>query len=420
MLEDDIRLFKTRGTRKQMKVLSILGTRPEAIKMAPVIKELERYPDSIEAKVCVTGQHRQMLDQMLALFNVRYDYDLNLMQRNQSLSRLTARALEELDAVFAREQPDWILVQGDTTTAMVASLVAFYHRLKIGHIEAGLRTYDRSQPFPEEINRVIVDRLADLYFAPTERARRALLQESVDDASIRVTGNTVVDALYSVASRVPGERTWALLERIGIAEAASHGNDAQNQRVILVTAHRRENFGQPLQQICKALKKLALREKEQLRIVFPVHLNPNVQETVRSTLAGMANVCLLDPLDYEALVHILKRTYLVLTDSGGLQEEAPSFGVPVLVLRDTTERPEAVEAGTSRLVGTDSDRIFVETSRLLHDENAYGCMSRRANPFGDGRASHRIVQALLDTENEPLSLEKEQEAALALVSGDCG
>jgi UDP-N-acetylglucosamine 2-epimerase (non-hydrolysing) len=420
MLEEDIRLFKTRGTRKQMKVLSILGTRPEAIKMAPVIKELERYPDSIEAKVCVTGQHRQMLDQMLALFNVRYDYDLNLMQRNQSLSRLTARALEELDAVFAREQPDWILVQGDTTTAMVASLVAFYHRLKIGHIEAGLRTYDRSQPFPEEINRVIVDRLADLYFAPTERARRALLQESVDDASIRVTGNTVVDALYSVASRVPGERTWALLEKIDIAEAASHGNDAQNQRVILVTAHRRENFGQPLQQICKALKKLALREKDQLRIVFPVHLNPNVQETVRSTLAGMANVCLLDPLDYEALVHILKRTYLVLTDSGGLQEEAPSFGVPVLVLRDTTERPEAVEAGTSRLVGTDSDRIFVETSRLLHDENAYRCMSRRANPFGDGRASHRIVQALLDTENEPLSLEKEQEAALALVSGDCG
>ena len=400
--------------RKHMKVFSILGTRPEAIKMAPVIRELERHPDSIEAKVCVTGQHRQMLDQMLGLFNVKYDYDLNLMQRNQSLSRLTARALEELDAVFAREQPDWILVQGDTTTAMVASLVAFYHRLKIGHIEAGLRTYDRSQPFPEEINRVIVDRLADLYFAPTERARRALLQESVDDASIRVTGNTVVDALYSVASRVPGERTWALLEKIGIAEADSHRHDAQSQRVILVTAHRRENFGQPLKEICKALQKLALREKDHLRIVFPVHLNPNVQETVRCTLAGMANVCLLDPLDYEALVHILKRTYLVLTDSGGLQEEAPSFGVPVLVLRDTTERPEAVEAGTSRLVGTDSDRILAETNRLLHDEKAYRSMSRRANPFGDGRASHRIVQALLDTDNVPLCLEREQEAALAL------
>jgi len=403
-----------------MKVLSILGTRPEAIKMAPVIKELERHPDSIEAKVCVTGQHRQMLDQMLALFNVKYDYDLNLMQRNQSLSRLTARAFEELDAIFAREQPDWILVQGDTTTAMVASLVAFYHRLKVGHVEAGLRTYDRSQPFPEEINRVIVDRLADLYFAPTERARRALLQESVDDKSIRVTGNTVVDALDSVASRVPGERTWALLEKIGIAEADSLRNDAQNQRVILVTAHRRENFGQPLTQICTAVQKLALREKDRVRILFPVHLNPNVQDAVQSTLAGMANVCLLDPLDYEALVHILKRTYLVLTDSGGLQEEAPSFGVPVLVLRDTTERPEAVEAGTARLVGSDSDRILAETSRLLHDEKAYRSMSRQANPFGDGRASQRIVQALLDTENVQLCPEKEQEAALALASGDCG
>jgi UDP-N-acetylglucosamine 2-epimerase (non-hydrolysing) len=388
--------------------------------MAPVIKELGKHRDSIESKVCVTGQHRQMLDQMLALFNVKYDYDLNLMQRNQSLSRLTARAFEELDTVFAREQPDWILVQGDTTTAMVASLVAFYHRLKIGHIEAGLRTYDRSQPFPEEINRVIVDRLADLYFAPTEQARRALLQESVDDASIRVTGNTVVDALHSVASRVPGERTWSLLETIGIAEVASHRDDAQGQRVILVTAHRRENFGQPLTEICKAVQKLALQEKDQVRIVFPVHLNPNVQEAVQSTLAGMSNVCLLEPLDYEALVHILKRTYLVLTDSGGLQEEAPSFGVPVLVLRDTTERPEAVEAGTARLVGSDSDRILAETSRLLHDEKAYRSMSRRANPFGDGRASQRIVQALLDTESEPLAPEKELEAALALASPDCG
>jgi UDP-N-acetylglucosamine 2-epimerase (non-hydrolysing) len=395
-----------------MKVLSVLGTRPEAIKMAPVIRELEKYPGDVEAKVCVTGQHRQMLDQMLGLFNVTCDYDLDLMQRKQSLSRLTARALAELDAVLARQQPDWVLVQGDTTTAMVASLVAFYRRLKVGHIEAGLRTYDKSQPFPEEINRVIVDRLADLYFAPTQRARSALLQEGVDDASIRVTGNTVVDALYWIATRTPGGSTRALLKKISMAEAGKPRHEAQNHRVILVTAHRRENFGQPLRSICKALRELALREKDQLKIVFPVHLNPNVQETVRSTLEGMANVCLLDPLDYEALVHILKRAYLVLTDSGGLQEEAPSFGVPVLVLRESTERPEAIEAGTARLIGTDSSRIFAETERLLHDDDAYLSMSRRANPFGDGRASRRIVQALLETGNRQPCLEGE-EAALA-------
>ncbi len=396
-----------------MKVLCVFGTRPEAIKMAPVVKELQRFPGRIAARVCVTGQHRHMLDQVLRLFDVASDYDLDIMQPDQSLSYITARTLIKLDEVIHQERPDWILVQGDTTTAMAASLVGFYHRVKVGHVEAGLRTRNKYHPFPEEINRKIVDTLADLYFAPTQWARQNLQEEGIPDTAIRVTGNTVIDALQAIASQPPPSNTKALLPKVALEIKAASESETRNPRLILVTAHRRENFGKPLENICAALKELALSEGSNVKIVYPVHLNPNVQRPVRASLEGIANVFLLPPLGYAPLVHLLKRAYLVLTDSGGLQEEAPSFGVPVLVLRETTERPEAVSAGTARLVGTDPERILSETHRLLHDADAYEAMLQRSNPFGDGRASHRIVQALLEASETSQRVQQE----LALVSG---
>lgn len=366
-----------------LNVLSIFGTRPEAIKMSPVVKALAQHPDRIRPRVCVTAQHRQMLDQVLDLFGLVPDYDLNLMQPNQSLAALTARVFTELDAVITQEQPDWVLVQGDTTTVMAASLVAFYRQVKVGHVEAGLRTFDKWQPFPEEINRKVAGVVADLHFAPTETAKANLLREGVDPATIHVTGNPVIDALKTVAA-LPYD-----VQRGPLADIP------WDKRVLLVTAHRRESFGQPLDDICAALREIAALRPD-IHLVYPVHLNPNVQTPVYRLLGSMSNITLLPPLDYLPLVHMMKRAYLVLTDSGGIQEEAPALGKPVLVLRDTTERPEAVPAGTARVIGTERQKIVVETLRLLDDAEAYACMAKALNPYGDGYAAKRIVKCLLD------------------------
>jgi UDP-N-acetylglucosamine 2-epimerase (non-hydrolysing) len=367
-----------------MRVLTVFGTRPEAVKMAPVVQELKRTP-GIEVCVCVTAQHRQMLDQVLTLFEIRPDIDLDLMQEDQSLAELSAAIFTHLDPVLAHVRPDWMLVQGDTTTSAVASLLAYYRRIRVGHVEAGLRTHDKWQPFPEEINRRVTGVIADLHFAPTEWARHNLLAESVPEAAVVVTGNPVIDALQAVAARPEPEETARLLEKLGIG--------AQGKRLILVTAHRRENFGEPLENICAALRELAGRGD--VEIVYPVHLNPNVQTPVHHLLDGVAHVSLLPPQDYLPLVHLMKRAALILTDSGGIQEEAPAFGVPVLVLRAVTERPEGVEAGVLTLVGTDDRLIVREASRLLDDPAAYASMARAVNPFGDGHAAARIVQTLL-------------------------
>jgi UDP-N-acetylglucosamine 2-epimerase (non-hydrolysing) len=331
--------------------------------------------------VCVTAQHREMLDQVLALFGIDPEYDLNVMQENQSLAHVAANVLLRLDEVLEKEQPDWVLTQGDTTTAMVATLAAFYREVRVGHIEAGLRTWNKRHPFPEEINRKIADAVCDLHFAPTETARENLLREGIDEASVIVTGNTVIDALLDVAGR-PYD--------------PSAGPAAQmrpGQRIILVTAHRRENFGEPLRRICAALGEIAARGD--VRVVYPVHLNPNVQSVVYEMLGSDENVTLLAPLDYLPLVHLIKASHLVLTDSGGLQEEAPGLGKPVLVMRETTERPEGVAAGTVKLVGTDIGKIVGEAARLLDDQGEYDRMSRAVNPYGDGHASERIVARLL-------------------------
>jgi UDP-N-acetylglucosamine 2-epimerase (non-hydrolysing) len=326
-----------------------------------------------------------MLDQVLGLFGIRPDVDLDLMRADQSLAELSAAIFTGLDPVLAEVKPDWVLVQGDTTTVAVASLLAYYRRIRVGHVEAGLRTHDKWQPFPEEINRRVAGAAADLHFAPTEWARRNLLREGVPEAAILVTGNPVIDALRAVARQPePGQVTKLLKKlRVGVA-----------RRLILVTAHRRENFGAPLEGICAALRELAARGD--VEIVDPVHLNPNVQEPVRRLLDGVAHVTLLPPLDYLPMVHLMKRAHLVLTDSGGIQEEAPAFGVPVLVLRAVTERPEGVEAGVLKLVGTDPRRIAAEASRLLDDPAEYGRMAKAVNPFGDGQAAQRIVRALLE------------------------
>jgi UDP-N-acetylglucosamine 2-epimerase (non-hydrolysing) len=367
-------------------VLSIIGTRPEAIKMAPVIKELDQKESAFRSIVCSTGQHRQMLDQVLSLFQIKPDLDLELMQANQTLSQLTAGLLTGIDRAVVELQPDWILAQGDTTSAMVAALVAFYHRIPFGHVEAGLRTGNRYHPFPEEINRKLADAVAMALFAPTERARKALLAEGIAAESIRVTGNTVVDALLDIAGR-PYDWNSGPLAFI-----------PKDAKIILVTAHRRESFGERFRQMCLALRDLASEfRNENYHLVYPVHLNPNVQEPVKEILAGLENLHLIEPIDYVSLVHLLKRSVLVLTDSGGIQEEAPSFQVPVLVMRETTERPEGVEAGIARLVGTERAQIVKEARALLHDPSALASMRMNSNPYGDGKAGARIVAALGET-----------------------
>ncbi len=374
-----------------IRVVTIFGTRPEAIKLAPVIRELNRT-ENVDAKVCITAQHREMLDQVLNIFQITPEIDLNIMTPNQSLAELTASIFTELDRVLSKLQPEWILVQGDTTTVMAAALLGYYHRIKIGHIEAGLRSGDKWQPFPEEINRKVTSVVADLHFAPTEWSRQNLLNEGIPESNIRVTGNPVIDALHYVSKTSPTIETSKIFDLIGITKDPHD----PGPRLILVTAHRRENFGQPLENICMALRALAEEYGENLRIVYTVHLNPNVQEPVYRNLRGISNIILLPPLDYQPMVHLMKRAAIVLTDSGGLQEEAPDLGIPVLVMREVTERPEGIEAGTVKLVGTNVDNIVRETKVLLDDPSAYEEMARAINPYGDGHAAERIVQALLE------------------------
>lgn len=381
-----------------MKVLSVFGTRPEAVKMAPIVRLLQQTT-GVESRVCVTAQHRQMLDQVLELFQIKPDYDLDLMRDNQSLAAISASIFTHLDPVLADFQPNWVLVVGDTTTVVTTSQLAYYRRIKVGHVEAGLRTHNKWHPFPEEINRRIATVIADLHFAPTKWSQGNLLREGVDEKTILVTGNSVIDALNFVAKQEVPKEITVLLNRLGLATSG-----LGTKSLILVTAHRRENFGQPLENICYAIKELASRED--VEIVYPVHLNPKVQEPVNRILNGISHVTLLRPLDYLPMVHLMKRAKLILTDSGGLQEEAPSLGVPVLVLRETTERPEGVEAGTLKLVGTETNQIVREAMWLLDDPNAYAEMAKAANPYGDGHTAERIIEALL---REGQSIEHQQE-----------
>jgi UDP-N-acetylglucosamine 2-epimerase len=395
-----------------LKVLSVFGTRPEAIKMATLLQKMARRPADFISRVCVTAQHRQMLDQVLRHFEITPDYDLSVMEDKQSPTQVMAAVLSKLEAVIHEERPDWVLVQGDTTTTAAASLAAFHAGACVGHVEAGLRTSDRWQPFPEEVNRRITSLVADLHFAPTEQARRNLLCEGVPDDCIVLTGNTVIDALQSVLrSSSPPKEIIALFRRDVRSEGrSSYANALQLEsesvdeqranpsrpKLILVTAHRRENFGRPLEQICHALKVLAARYRERIHIVYPVHPNPSIHIPVHRMLSGLPNITLLKPLDYLSMVHLMSRAFLILTDSGGLQEEAPSMGKPVLVLRALTERPEAVELGTARVVGVETAAIIKETGRLLEDEAAYREMAHAVDLYGDGQASERIIQALLD------------------------
>jgi UDP-N-acetylglucosamine 2-epimerase (non-hydrolysing) len=373
----------------KLKVLSVFGTRPEAVKMAPIVRQL-RETAEIESQVCVTAQHRHILDQVLELFEIRPAYDLDLMRDNQSLAQLSASIFISLDPVLAEFQPDWVLAVGDTTTVVMTSLLAFYRRIKFGHVEAGLRTYNKWHPFPEEINRRLATVVADLHFAPTGWSKQNLIREGVEEKNILVSGNPVIDALRFVAEQQEPAEVTSLLSRLGLV-----GKEKGRKRLILVTAHRRENFGQPLENICLALKEIAKRDRGKTEIVYPVHPNPNIQKPVYRLLGDVSNITLLPPLGYLPMVHLIKHAFLVLTDSGGIQEEAPALGKPVLVLREVTERPEAVQAGTVRLVGTDSKAIVTEITRLLKSPTEYDCMAQAINPYGDGQAAPRIVRALL-------------------------
>jgi len=359
--------------------------------MAPVVRLLKKTP-GVESDICVTAQHRQMLDQVLDLFELTPDYDLDLMRDDQSLAQISAGIFTHLDPVFESFKPDWVLAVGDTTTVLTTSLLAFYRKIKFGHIEAGLRTHDKWHPFPEEINRRLATVTADLHFAPTAWSQGNLLREGVEYSKIHVTGNTVIDALNYVAKQEEPGAIKTLVEKLDLR---THEADPQgSRRLILVTAHRRENFGQPLENICRAIRELATRGD--VEIVYPVHLNPNVQEPVNRFLKDVPHITLLPPLDYLPLIHLMKHARLILTDSGGVQEEAPAFGIPVLVMRETTERPEGIEAGTLKLVGTDSSRIVNEANALLDDPSEYAKMAKAINPYGDGHAAEKIVNALLN------------------------
>lgn len=357
-------------------ILCVIGTRPEAIKMAPVILALKKEP-WVNVRVLATAQHRHMLDQVNGFFGIDPDIDLNIMRPSQALTTLTARLLLELDDVLQAEQPDAVLVQGDTTTVMTVALACFYHRIPIGHVEAGLRTWDMQNPFPEEANRVIAGKLARWHFAPTDGSRQNLLREGVPDSEIIVTGNTVIDALLMTAA-----------QDLGLATLSDSA-----QRLVLVTSHRRGNFGEPLRNICRALRTLA-ENNPKVQFLYPVHPNPNVKEVVYTFLAGLPNFTLCEPLDYAPFIAAMKRSYIILTDSGGVQEEAPALGKPVLVLREETERPEAVEQGVVKLVGANYERIVEEAQRLLDDEAVYQSMAQGISPYGDGRAAQRIVKTL--------------------------
>ena len=369
--------------KKKIKVMTVFGTRPEAIKMAPIVLELQKHPDTITPDIAVTAQHREMLDQVLNLFHIVPDHDLDIMAQGQTLFDITSKAMLGLDQVLTDEKPDIVLVHGDTTTTFAGALASYYHQTMVGHVEAGLRTHNKYSPFPEEMNRKLTGCIADLDFAPTETSEQNLLSESVAAERIFVTGNTVIDALHHTV-RDDFQFADEMLQQI----------DFKNKRVILVTTHRRENLGEPMRHVYKALRRL-VEEFADVEIVFPVHKNPKVREVVDAELGGLANVHLIDPLDYEPFANLMHRAYLILTDSGGVQEEAPALGKPVLVLRDTTERPEAVEAGTVKLIGTDSDRVYNEAKTLLTNKEEYGRMAESVNPYGDGKASARIIQAIL-------------------------
>lgn len=364
-----------------MKVMTIFGTRPEAIKMAPVVKELLKHPE-IEVKVCLTAQHREMLDQVVDLFGLPVDYDLDVMKSGQSLYDITSRVLCRLERVLQTEKPDYVLVHGDTTTTFTAALAAFYQQIKVAHVEAGLRTGNLASPFPEEANRRLTGVLADLNFAPTETAKNNLIRENKKKENIFVVGNTVIDALLSTV-----KENYRFADK-EIEEIEAH------KRVILVTTHRRENLGAPMHHVYKALRRL-VETVPHTEVVFPVHRNPLVREAVEEELEGVPGIHLVEPMEYEPFTNLMARSSIVLTDSGGIQEEAPSLGKPVLVLRDTTERPEAIEAGTVKLVGTDENLIYETAYRLLTDQKAYDAMSEAVNPYGDGKASERIVETLL-------------------------
>lgn len=368
----------------KIKVMTVFGTRPEAIKMAPLVKELEKHSDIIDSIVCVTAQHRQMLDQVLEIFHITPDFDLNIMKQRQTLVEIVGHSLEGLDRVMKEAKPDIVLVHGDTSTTFVGSLAAFYNQIAVGHVEAGLRTYDKYAPFPEEINRRLTGVIADMHFAPTERNRQNLLREGVSDADIFVTGNTVIDALkttvredYTFKDPTLAKMPW------------------DTKRVIVMTAHRRENLGQPLRNICTAVREL-VETFDDIEVVYPVHLNPAVREVAYEILGNMDRVKLIEPVNADELHNAIQRGFMVLTDSGGLQEEAPSLGKPVLVLRGETERPEAVDAGTVKIAGVDKDTIVRMASELLTDENAYHRMAKAVNPYGDGLASGRIVGAIIE------------------------
>lgn len=372
------------------KILLVFGTRPEAIKMAPLVKALQKDTAHFEARVCVTAQHRQMLDQVLEVFEITPDYDLNIMAPNQDLYDITTKVLLGLRDVLKDFRPDTVLVHGDTTTSMAASLAAFYQQIPVGHVEAGLRTFDLLSPWPEEMNRQVTDRMSTYYFAPTEESRQNLLREHIEEKKIFVTGNTVIDALLmavDMIARKPGVK-----ERLH-EEIQAKGYTVGTRAYILVTGHRRENFGEGFLHICQAIKEIA-SERPDLDIVYPVHLNPNVQKPVYELLSGVSNVYLISPLDYLPFIYAMQHSLLLLTDSGGVQEEAPSLGKPVLVMRNTTERPEAVEAGTVKLVGTDAAAIVSHVTELLRNKELYKRMSETHNPYGDGCACERILEVL--------------------------
>jgi UDP-N-acetylglucosamine 2-epimerase (non-hydrolysing) len=360
----------------------VFGTRPEAIKLAPVISEMQKYSEILEPIIVSTGQHRQMLDQVLKIFGLKVDYDINIMEENQTLTSILTKSLQGLEEILLREKPDMVLVQGDTSTTFAASLAAYYYKTPLGHIEAGLRTFDKWHPFPEEINRKLTSSLADLHFAPTQKSVANLVEEGVNRNSIYLTGNTVIDALNEVSKRDYD------LKKAGI-------NLDPNKKQVLVTTHRRESFGEPMREVCQAILKLAKEHNDDVEVVLPVHKNPKVKNVVEEIMGNVSNINLIEPLDYEPFVHLMKNSYIILTDSGGVQEEAPSFGKPVLVLREKTERPEAVLAGTVKLVGTNGELIFSEANNLLLNSSAYDQMSKAVNPYGDGKASERIVKGIL-------------------------
>ena len=378
-------LFSRTRTNLMKTILCIFGTRPDTIKMAPVISELRKYPNEFKVVTAATGQHRRMLDQVLQVFDIRPDFDLNIMEKGQTLSQITGRTVEGLDSIVARVKPDMVLIQGDTSTTFLASLVAFYHKAAVGHVEAGLRTFDKYNPFPEEINRRLTAHIADLHFAPTETAKKTLLKEHIKPEAIFVTGNTVIDALKDT---VQPDYRFVSAQVQEIAEASNRGN-----KVVLVTAHRRENWGQPIHSICRAVRLLAEGHREVI-FAFPVHENPEIRKVVFDVLTGMPNVKLLETLNYKEFVNLLNLCFFVLTDSGGLQEEAPSLGKPVLVLRKVTERPEAIKAGSVKLIGLEAEKIYSEARKLIEDTRAYRKMATNVNPYGDGKSAARIVEAI--------------------------